>query len=225
MSEDAFKKCIYVVIAILIIIFYTKDFNFFGEKFYHNIKSAKNPNDIDALVNKNWILDNDYVPNDLEQISLEYATDSKFMRKIAKENFENLSMDAKVLGYKIVAVSTYRDYNYQEKLYNFYVETKGNEYADLCSARPGHSEHQTGLAVDVMGSNEDYDEFESAIEFNWMSENAHKYGFILRYPKGKDNITGFKYEPWHYRYVGNKVAKIIYENSITLEEYYKTIKS
>ena len=89
-----------------------------------------------------------------------------------------------------------------------------------CSARPGHSEHQTGLAVDVMGSNNDYDEFEKSIEFSWMKENAHKYGFILRYPKGKENITGFKYEPWHYRYVGLITATRIFKENITLEEYY-----
>ena len=89
----------------------------------------------------------------------------------------------------------------------------------MCSARAGHSEHQTGLAVDVAGSNDSYDDFEASIEFNWMKKNAHKYGFILRYPKGKEKITGFKYEPWHYRYIGIDIATEIYEKDITLEEY------
>ena len=75
---------------------------------------------------------------------------------------------------------------------------------------------------DVMGSNNDYDLFEKSNEFNWMKDNAHLYGFILRYPKGKEKITGFKYEPWHYRYVGVKHAKMIYEGNLTLEEYLKT---
>ena len=96
-------------------------------------------------------------------------------------------------------------------------------YALNCSAKPGHSEHQTGLAVDVEGSNNDYDKFESSIEFNWMINNSYKYGFILRYPKGKENITGFKYEPWHYRYVGIELAKYLYKNNLTLEEYKKTL--
>ena len=117
-------------------------------------------------------------------------------------------------------MSTYRTFEYQNNLYNGYVENFGIYYADHCSARPGHSEHQTGLAVDVEGSNKDYDNFEKSIEFKWMQNNAHKYGFILRYPKGKTHITGFKYEPWHYRYVGKMVAEIIYKENITLEEYY-----
>lgn len=220
MKVDTFKKAIYIILFILIIIFYTKDLNLFGEQFYKNIKDIDNPENFLVLVNKNNKLDSSYVPNDLEKISLEYATDDKYLRKEAKEHFEKLSHDAKELGYKIIAVSAYRDYDYQNNLFEGYKLEKGLEYALQCSARPGHSEHQTGLAVDVMGSNNDYDEFENALEFKWMKENAHKYGFILRYPKGKENITGFKYEPWHYRYVGLIASTKIYEENITLEEYY-----
>ena len=89
----------------------------------------------------------------------------------------------------------------------------------MSSARAGHSEHQTGLAVDVSNSSLDYDNFESTKEFYWMKNNAHKFGFILRYPKASFHITGFKYEPWHYRYVGIKIATYIYKNNLTLEEY------
>lgn len=219
MKEETFKKCVYIVLFILIALFFTKDINFFGPQFYKNIKEVKNPGDLTVLVNKNYRLPVDYIPKDLEQISLDYATDEKYMRKVAKEQFERLSEDAKQMGYQIVAASTYRSYDYQEKLYHYYLETKGEEYADQCSARPGHSEHQTGLSVDVMGSNQDYDLFAESIEFNWMSNHAHEYGFILRYPKGKERVTGFKYEPWHYRYVGVEAAHIIYENNWTLEEY------
>ena len=130
-----------------------------------------------------------------------------------------MSKDAKEVGLNIIAVSTYRSYFYQQELYNNYVKTMGEKKALLASAKPGHSEHQTGLALDVMGSNGDYNKFENTPEFKWMRHNAYKYGFILRYPKGKEHITGFKYEPWHYRYVGKKIAKEIYENNITLEEY------
>ncbi len=221
MGVETFKKCVYVVLFILIVIFFTKDINFFGSKFYEHIKEIENPTDLTVLVNKNYKLKEDYIPPDLEQIPLDYATDDKYMRKEAKEAFERLSEDAKQMGYQIIATSTYRSYEYQEKLYDYYVKMKGQDYADSCSARPGHSEHQTGLSVDVMGSNQDYDLFAESIEFDWMKHHAHLYGFILRYPEGKEKITGFKYEPWHYRYVGVDAATIIYENGWTLEEYKK----
>ena len=220
MNSKNFKICVYLILAILILIFYTKDIDFTSDTHYKNITVITEPDIHVVLVNKNYKLPDNYIPADLEQISILYSNDDKYLRKDAKEAFENLSQDASVLGYKIVAVSAYRDYNYQDKLYNNYIGEKGNDYADICSARPGHSEHQTGLAVDVMGSNNDYDEFENSIEFEWMKNNAHKYGFILRYPENKTKITGFKYEPWHYRYVGVEVAKTIYREKITLEEYY-----
>lgn len=224
MDIKCYKYILYSIIFISILFILLKNSNLFGIKFYKNIKKVKNPENILVLVNKNHKLNKDYIPRDLEKISLKYATEEKYLRKEAKVAFEKLSEEARLRNYKIVAVSTYRSYDYQEKLYDYYVETKGLEYADLCSARPGHSEHQTGLAVDVMGSNNDYDRFEESNEFTWMKENAHKFGFILRYPKGKEQITGFKYEPWHYRYVGIDVATEIYQNNLTLEEYYKTLK-
>ena len=217
MSEENFKKCVYIVLALLILVFYTKDIDFF----YKKVKDIKNPDSLMVLVNKLNRLQSNYVPHDLEQISLNYATNNKFLRKEAKENFEKLSSDAKKIGYSIIAVSAYRDYDYQENLFNNYVKEKGETYALKCSAKAGHSEHQTGLSVDVMGSNNDYDQFEKSKEFDWMKNNSYKYGFILRYPKGKEYITGFKYEPWHYRYVGKDIASIIYTEGITLEEYYK----
>ena len=217
MSEENFKKCVYIVLALLILVFYTKDIDFF----YKKVKDIKNPDSLMVLVNKLNRLQSNYVPHDLEQISLNYATNNKFLRKEAKENFEKLSSDAKKIGYSIIAVSAYRDYDYQENLFNNYVKEKGENYALKCSAKAGHSEHQTGLSVDVMGSNNDYDQFEKSKDFDWMKNNSYKYGFILRYPKGKEYITGFKYEPWHYRYVGKDIASIIYTEGITLEEYYK----
>lgn len=221
MKEETFKKSVYIILFLLIMLFFTKDINFFGSHFYTKIKEVEEPSKLTVLVNKNNRLSEDYIPSDLELISLDYANEDKYLRKEAKNQFERLSQDAKQLGYQIVAVSTYRSYDYQEKLYDYYIKTKGKKYADNCSARPGHSEHQTGLSLDVMGSNKDYDLFAESIEFEWMKENAYKYGFVLRYPKGKEKITGFKYEPWHYRYVGVDVAKILYENHWTLEEYLK----
>lgn len=219
MSYKTFKNSVYIVLFILIIIFFTKDLNLFNKVFYENINIIKNPNDLLVLVNKNNQLPKDFIPNNLVVLNEKYATKDKYMQEKAALAFEALSNDADVLGYKIIATSTYRDYKYQEELYNYYVEEKGKDYADKCSARPGHSEHQTGLSVDVMGSNNDYDKFEESNEFEWMKNNAHLYGFILRYPKDKANITGFKYEPWHYRYVGIEAAKIIFNEDLTLEEY------
>lgn len=220
MSNKTFKACFYTVLTLLILIFYTKDINLFGNNYYKNIKAITEPDIYLVLVNKEYKLPENYVPSKLELISNEFANENKYLREEARIAFETLSKDAKELGYRIIAVSTYRDYEYQNKLYNMYVEEKGIDYADKCSARPGHSEHQTGLAVDVEGSNRDYDEFENSKEFIWMKENAYKYGFILRYPKGKEKITGFKYEPWHYRYVGLDTAKTIHDENLTLEEYY-----
>lgn len=222
MKNNKLENFTCIMVIILILLFFYDDND---EEFYTNIKEIKEPNNITVLVNKNNILPKTYIPNDLRLINNRYAYSNKYLREEAAINFENLSADAKVLGYRIIATSAFRDYEYQEKLFNEYTNSKGLEYALLCSAKPGHSEHQTGLAVDVEGSNKDYDEFEKAIEFNWMKENAHKYGFILRYPKGKEYITGFKYEPWHYRYVGIKHATNIYNQNITLEEYKKRLNN
>ena len=203
------EKIIYILILIIL-----------ENDFYKNITNI-DPINYDFIVNKNYKLDENYIPNDLEQISLEYSCENKYLRKEARINFENMAKEAKLKKFNIIAVSTYRSYKYQEKLYNNYVIDKGFYYADMASARPGHSEHQTGLAVDIADSSLDYDNFEDTKEFIWVKENAHKYGFILRYPKAKFHITGFKYEPWHYRYVGIDIATYIYNNNLTLEEYKK----
>lgn len=216
--DEKLKKAYYIILGILILIFFTKDVDM-NDKFYKDIKLIDNPDDYLVLINKNNQLKSNYIPNDLESISLKYSNSDKYLRKEAKDNFEKLSENASKLGYKIIAVSAYRDYNYQNELFNYYVQEKGLDYALACSAKPGHSEHQSGLAVDVEGSNNDYDNFEDTKEYTWMKDNAHKYGFILRYPKGKENITGFKFEPWHYRYVGKEVATYLYQNKLTLEEY------
>lgn len=211
------KKYVYIVLAILILIFFTKDIDF-KNIFYNNIKGIENPDDLLVLVNKNHKLDKGYVPSNLEELDLSYSNDDQYLKIEAKLAFERLIKDA--IGYKIIVVSSYRSYDYQDKLFNDYVSKKGKAYALACSAKAGHSEHQTGLSLDVMGSNNDYDLFEESKEYEWMKENAHKYGFILRYPEEKEHITGYKFEPWHYRYVGIDIATIIYENNLTLEEFY-----
>ena len=121
--------------------------------------------------------------------------------------------------------SAYRPYSMQEKLYKNAVSSMGQKQADIDTARPGHSEHQTGLTIDVSSTkNGNMLYFDSSSSFTWMKENAYKYGFILRYPKGKSDITGYKFEPWHYRYVGTELSYKLKDQTITLEEYLNICK-
>ena len=180
-----------------------------------------NPNDYLVLVNKKYRLSKEYVPKDLLLLDSKYSFNNQYLRRKAKYAFEQMAYDIEKIGMKIIAVSTYRSYDYQDKLFNNYVKTKGYEYASMCSAKKGHSEHQTGLAVDIANNNLDYDNFDKTKEFAWIIKNAYKYGFILRYPSDKINITKYKYEPWHFRYVGS-IASYLYDNHLTLEEYKKT---
>lgn len=123
---------------------------------------------------------------------------------------------AKEEGIKLWMTSGYRSYYDQEYIYNGYVKRDGQEKADTYSARPGHSEHQTGLAYDLNDLDWNFGETPEGI---WVAENCYKYGFILRYPEGKEEITGYKYEPWHIRYVGVEKATEIYESGLCLEEF------
>ncbi|MDD6756504.1 MAG: M15 family metallopeptidase [bacterium] len=188
--------------------------------YYTNTKPSKLLNSNLILVNKYNYLTEDYIPENLEEISIEYARSGMQLVSEAKETFETLSQEAKKDGMTIIAMSSYRSYDYQVNLYNNYVKSDGKDAADAYSARPGFSEHQTGLAVDIYNKELPYTSFEETKEFEWMQKNAYKYGFILRFPKDKVNITGYQYEAWHYRYVGKKAAKYIHDHNITLEEYY-----
>ena len=190
---------------------------------YKDIVKARNLNKPTILVNKYYYLEDDYVPDNLEKISTMYALSGMRLVDEAREAFEEMAKDASKQNLNIIAMSTYRSYNYQIGLYNRYVKADGEEKADTYSGRPGHSEHQTGLAVDVYNKKENYTNFGNTKEFDWMKKHAHEYGFILRFPKDKENETGYTYESWHYRYVGKNAAKYIKENNISFEEYYATI--
>lgn len=133
--------------------------------------------------------------------------------------FNEMRAAATLEGFNIYLSSGFRSYNTQNKLYNNYVKRDGQAAADTYSARAGHSEHQSGLAFDV---NQVNDTFNNTAEAKWLSDNCYKYGFILRYPKGKTNETGYKYESWHFRYVGTELATKLYNNGdwITLESYF-----
>lgn len=188
--------------------------------YYTNTYKTPYPNKDYILVNKYIYLGEDYVPDNLEDISTNYSRSGMRLVSSAKDAFETLAKQALKDNKKVIAMSSYRSYQYQVNLYNRYVANEGVNAADTYSARPGYSEHQTGLCVDVYDGVIDYTNFEKSDSYNWMMDNAYKYGFILRYPKGKENITGYQYESWHYRYVGKKIAKYIHDNDITFDEYY-----
>ena len=192
-------------------------------KQYEDTIKAKNLNTEKVLVNKYYYLEEDYVPDNLEEISKQYALNGMKLVDVAKDAFEDMAKDAKKEDLTIVAMSSYRSYDYQVDLYNRYAKKDGTEAADTYSGRPGHSEHQTGLAVDVYNEEKDYTNFEKTAEYDWMMEHAHEYGFILRFPKDKEDETGYHFESWHYRYVGQEIAKYIKEHNISFEEYYATI--
>lgn len=151
-----------------------------------------------------------------------YALPSTFGNGLTEETksaFNELKAAALLDGFDIYIASGFRSYDRQVTLYNNYVKRDGKDAADTYSARPGHSEHQSGLTFDV---NEVSDKFHNTPEAHWLSENCYRYGFILRFPNGKTEETGFKYESWHFRYVGKELAEKLYNNGdwLTLEDYF-----
>jgi D-alanyl-D-alanine carboxypeptidase len=177
------------------------------------------------LVNKEKGLAKEYVPEDLAEISY-FAKDRspqwRKMRQEAVQAFHALCEDALEQEMEIVVTTAYRSYDFQSSLYYSYVESRGQEWADRYSAKPGTSEHQTGLAADCSSPSVGYQltsTFGDTPEGKWLAENAHRFGFIIRYPEGKEAITGYNYEPWHIRYVGVLSAEQIYTKGITLEEW------
>lgn len=174
---------------------------------------------IDMLVNKHYKLDEDFVPDDLVEFDQEYCNDEvQEGNREAVVAFKNMYEAAKKEGLGLVINSSYRSYQDQENICNTFKDLYGEGYVTKYVALPGFSEHQTGLAFDIGSTSSKV--FAESKEYEWMKENAYKYGFILRFTKANAYITGFRSEPWHYRYVGKKVAKYIYDNNISLEEYY-----
>lgn len=187
--------------------------------------------DVTVLINKKNMLDSSYVPlkmyvvdeNEGNFHQFKDASLKPMLRSDIKEYVDKLINDAQGLGLPIIVDSGYRSYNYQQVVLDALINEKGDEAFKLV-ALPGASEHQTGLAIDFAyyenGIYND-DVKENDKEAIWLKNNAWKYGFILRYPKGKENVTGYNFEPWHFRFVGLKLAKYLFKNDLTLEEYYK----
>lgn len=192
--------------------------------------TAAEPDSVTVMVNKQYKLPEGYKPADLVYPDVPFLFSEKIekrmMRKTAAAALEKMFAGAKSDGVYLAGVSAYRSEKTQTTLFNNYVKRDGEEKARTYSAVPGHSEHQTGLAIDVSGSDgicAAESCFGGTKEANWLADHAAEYGFIIRYPEGKQAITGYKYEPWHIRYVGKDIAEDIAARGITLEEYYDAV--
>jgi len=193
-------------------------------------QTATEPESLTVLVNKQYKLPDNYKPSDLVYPDVPFLFSEKIekrmMRRTAATALEELFAGALKDGVHLAGVSAYRSKSTQTRLFNNYVKRDGEALARTYSAVPGHSEHQTGLAIDVSGSDGKCAAescFAGTPEANWLAKNAADYGFIIRFPEGKQSITGYKYEPWHIRYVGTEIAHSVSDRNITLEEYYDAV--
>jgi len=191
------------------------------------VKTVAQPASISVLINKKYFLPKNYVPKDLVYPSVSFIFKEKIekrkMRKEAALALNKLFTGAKKDKIYLSGVSAYRSYVTQKAVFNRYVKEDGYNNARKYSALPGSSEHQTGLAIDVSSSTGKCAAqscFANTKEAKWLQSKSTNYGFIIRYPKGKESLTGYKYEPWHIRYVGVSLAKQMKKRNITLEEYY-----
>lgn len=184
--------------------------------------TVQDPNDITVLVNKIHKIPDDYIPDDLVNV----IDSQQRLRKEAAEAYEQFYKEAKSRNIAIYAISGYRTNELQTTYWQNQVNAKGKEYASLYSAYPGRSEHQLGLAIDVSYKTTG-DRLNESVEQSEIGQfivsDGYKYGFILRYPKGKESITNYGYEPWHMRYVGKELAQKLHDNKQTLEEYYNEV--
>lgn len=201
--------------------------DFVAPPFYEDVQEAHDPYDLLVLVNKTYRLAFDFTPSDLRLLNVldfyDNPATTMFLRDVAATAAEGLfqaALDEE--GLVFWARSAYRSYQSQHSAHTHLVDQMGQEEADRWSARPGHSEHQTGLALDVTSAavgGELTEDFSQTPEGQWLRENAHRFGFILRYPYNREAETGYAYEPWHLRYVGVEAAAVIFENNLILEQY------
>ncbi len=183
----------------------------------------KDDGDLLVLVNKYYTVSKGYRPADMVKIPAKYGTYGNMsLKSQAFKAYKKMLKVARKVDLDFSICSAYRSYSTQRSLFNFYIHTRGYRTAFMLSAYPGRSEHHTGLAIDIITGSNGWSldtSFAETKEGKWVTENCAKYGFIIRYPEGKEHITGYQYEPWHLRYVGKKTAKKIMEEGITLEEY------
>lgn len=212
---DNKKKSYYDIVAIV---------NVGANKDWYNSKKVKET-DLSKgnlmLVNKFNYLNEDYEPIEITNIDLSYSYSGNKVSKETNDAYIEMAVAAKEDGIQLMANSSYRTYQRQDEIYKDFYYSKGISYADKYAARAGYSEHQTGLAIDIFTSGSSTtSNFEESDAFKWLSTNAYKYGFILRYPKDKEYLTGYEYESWHYRYLGVETATKVYESGLTYDEYY-----
>ncbi|SMP51038.1 M15 family metallopeptidase [Anoxynatronum buryatiense] len=185
---------------------------------------TKKPEKLTVIVNREHPLPEDYVPDNLvtPNVSVMYSGEASLLRKEAADALEEMVAAAlEATGEQLVLRSGYRSYATQRYLFNTRARERGEAVANRSTARPGESEHQTGLAADITSPSvrrQLTTRFGETPEGKWLQENAHHYGFVLRYPAGKEEITGYIYEPWHFRYVGHGLATRLYESGLTMEE-------
>jgi len=185
-----------------------------------------------TLVNRENLLSEDYMPDNLviPNINLvsERSNEKNLVSAAMIKDLEQMFYDAQAEGMNLFLSNGFRGYESQVYIYNEEIQNKDNKHSEYV-AKPGESEHQLGLAIDITSSDMSFElnqSFENTKEGAWALENAYKYGFILRYTKTKEDITGYKYEPWHYRYVGNKtISKLCHDKGLTLEELLDYAKS
>ena len=187
---------------------------------YTHTKKADMDKGYAILVNKYTSLPEKYAPDDVVEMSNWYSYPGNSIRKDVYNAFIEMFNAAKEAGYTLIVNSSYRTYEEQKEIYDDYESNRGQEYADTYAARPDFSEHQTGLSLDIFSPGANMSNFADTETFKWLSENCYKYGFILRYPEGKEDITGYSYEAWHYRYVGKELAEKVYDSGLTYDEYY-----
>lgn len=191
------------------------------------VVTIKEPERINALVNKHNKFPDGYTPTDLVHPDVpfvfgEQVVERSMLRQEAATHLETMFAEAKKQAIHLSGVSAFRSYDTQVSIFDGYVQQDGKEKALTYSALPGTSEHQSGLAIDISNAAGEFaaeQGFETTAEGKWLAKESYKYGYILRFPEGKDASTGYEYESWHFRYIGQSLAKKVFDSGLTYEEY------
>lgn len=197
-----------------------RDFNF-----YEKIIKQDKPNEINTLVNKYYQLAPSYQPSDLVEINGNNGTygssySKHTARAVVYDDFQALKKACQNQGFELYVCSGYRSTSWQDEIYNHMVNTYDQETADKTCSRPGHSEHTTGLGLDIALDQYKFEDVVKHPQYQWLLEQLSYYGFIIRYPENKQNLTGYEYEAWHIRYLGKDLAKKVEKSGLTYDEYY-----
>ena len=190
-------------------------------KLYANVEEIKDPSALDVNVSKKYHLPSTYVPQDLHKVPVRFASPNVLLRKEAYDATIKMFEAMEPFNFRSYITNGYRSYDYQVELYDSYVTRDGVERADTYAARPGHSEHQTGLTFDITSLGYEMVDFSESEAYGWLTEHAHEYGFIQRYATNKTSITGYREESWHWRFVGVDLATKLKESKLTFDEYYE----